>query len=146
RFHKPRWGDKTPYYAGHMHLIQSLLPEARFIHLIRDGRDVGLSVKDLWFGPNSLVEAAHWWAAGIQRARQQAGDLRYYLEIQYEDLVARPESTLQRVCAFLDLPWHPGMLDCHQTATERIGELQAISPDDGREVSAEKRRDIHHLT
>src|SRR5262249_29178295 len=45
---KPRWGDKTPMYLRHMTVIQDVLPEARFIHLIRDGRDVALSNKALW--------------------------------------------------------------------------------------------------
>src|SRR5687767_7251824 len=40
---KPRWGDKTPIYVEHMRGIAKALPEARFVHLIRDGRDVALS-------------------------------------------------------------------------------------------------------
>ncbi len=40
---KPRWGDKTPGYTQHIRKISKVLPEARFIHLIRDGRDVTLS-------------------------------------------------------------------------------------------------------
>ncbi|HKO60953.1 MAG TPA: sulfotransferase, partial [Pyrinomonadaceae bacterium] len=42
RFGKSRWGDKTPAYCLHMRDIERILPEARFIHIIRDGRDVGL--------------------------------------------------------------------------------------------------------
>jgi hypothetical protein len=53
RFGKRCWGDKTPSYSLHMTLIQSLMPEARFIHLIRDGRDVALSYRGLWFGPGN---------------------------------------------------------------------------------------------
>src|SRR5579875_3206048 len=40
RFGKTRWGDKTPPYRRQMDVIQALLPEAAFVHLIRDGRDV----------------------------------------------------------------------------------------------------------
>ena len=43
---KPRWGEKTPRYVLKMPLIQAALPEARFVHVIRDGRDVALSVLD----------------------------------------------------------------------------------------------------
>jgi len=39
RFAKPRWGDKTPSYCHHMQNIEEVLPEAHFIHIIRDGRD-----------------------------------------------------------------------------------------------------------
>jgi hypothetical protein len=47
RFGKPRWGDKTPNYVRRMSLIYGLLPEARFVHIIRDGRDLAPSTRDL---------------------------------------------------------------------------------------------------
>src|SRR5262245_11393925 len=50
---KPRWGDKTPVYVESMDLIGEALPEARFIHLIRDGRDVALSRARRGFGKNA---------------------------------------------------------------------------------------------
>ena len=53
RFSKKIVGDKTPLYILHMSRIQRCLPEARFIHLIRDGRDVALSYRGLWFGPGN---------------------------------------------------------------------------------------------
>lgn len=131
RFGKPRWGDKTPHYLRRMTLIQKLLPEARFIHIIRDGRDVALSVKDLWFGANSVEEAARQWRLGIEKARRQSGKLPHYLEIRYEDLVLDTETTLRRICDFVDLPWSPSMLDYHKTAGERLSEM-------GRDVTAPK--------
>ncbi|MBA3474240.1 MAG: sulfotransferase, partial [Rubrobacter sp.] len=48
-------------YVDRMDLIQDLLPEARFIHVVRDGRDVALSSMGLWFGPDSIEEAARRW-------------------------------------------------------------------------------------
>ena len=43
---KLRWGDKTPYYVLHMPMLLGRFPGAQFIHLIRDGRDVALSLFD----------------------------------------------------------------------------------------------------
>src|SRR5262249_32893267 len=63
---KTRWGDKTPDHSGQMDLIEKFIPEAHFIHLIRDGRDVALSLKELWFGPRSLQEVGGWWASKIK--------------------------------------------------------------------------------
>jgi hypothetical protein len=49
RFDKPRWGDKTPFYTQYFGTIENTLPEAHFIHIIRDGRDAALSGKGLPF-------------------------------------------------------------------------------------------------
>ena len=108
---KQRWGDKTPPNAYHMTMIQDVLPEARFIHIVRDGRDVALSVKDLWFGPNTFEEAAAWWVMLMWRARGQVENLRFYYELRYEDLVLKTEETLRDVCEFIDLPWDSAMLN-----------------------------------
>jgi hypothetical protein len=148
QFGKPRWGDKTPRYLEHMICIQELLPEARFIHLIRDGRDVALSTLDLWFGPSSIPEAADWWLSKINKAREQAKDLRFYLEIRYEDLVLDSESTLRRVCDYIDLPWNRSMLEYYKRAEERVAELNAdvTAPDGTRRVPVEERRRIFAMT
>ena len=47
RFTKRRWGDKTPVYCHHLETIAAVLPEAHFIHIIRDGRDVSISETDV---------------------------------------------------------------------------------------------------
>jgi hypothetical protein len=62
RFGKARWGEKTPSYAKYMAVIRGVLPEARFIHIIRDGRDAALSLRTMWFSPGWRIEtqAAHW--------------------------------------------------------------------------------------
>lgn len=124
---KPRWGDKTPYNAECMDHIYRLLPEARFIHLIRDGRDVALSYRDKWFGPGQdLAGAIEFWSGRILRARVQARLLPRHvvLELRYEDLVQAPEDALKRVCQFIDLPFDSRMLTYFQTASERLAEIQ----------------------
>jgi hypothetical protein len=144
---KTRWGDKTPFYVRHMANIQKVLPEARFIHLIRDGRDVALSFKDLWFGPDSVEEAALRWASWIKETRQQAHNLTGYLEVRYEDLILETEATLKRVCDFTGLDWEPQMLDYHLTAEERLGEMvQPLHVGAGQVIQAQARKSIHVLT
>ena len=76
---KTRWGDKTPPYQNQMILIQSLLPEAHFIYMIRDGRDVALSIRELWFSPGGIEETARWWVERIQQGRRQAPRLAHYV-------------------------------------------------------------------
>ena len=94
-FGKPRWGDKTNH-LWNLTVIQDLLPEARFIHIVRDGRDVALSIKDLWWGPSSVAEAAQYWKSGIQKARSQVVGLHHYREIRFEDLVLDTERHLRQ--------------------------------------------------
>jgi hypothetical protein len=148
RFGKRRWGDKTPLHLTHMSLIQELLPSSRFIHLIRDGRDVALSLRDVWFGPASIEEVPGWWISRISAARSQLEDLRFYLEVRYEDLVLQTEVTLRRICEFAELPWHPAILSYHQRAEERLAELEGdvVSPRGDRIVKGAERVGIHTLT
>lgn len=113
---KPRWGDKTPEYVLEMPRIAEALPEAQFIHVIRDGRDVALSIVRLWFGPSSIGEAAHWWADWVRRARRDArAHGLAYTEVRFEDLVTDPEPELVRLCGLLSLRFDAAMLD-HRTA------------------------------
>jgi hypothetical protein len=148
RFGKSRWGDKTPRYAGHLTAVARVLPEAHFLHVIRDGRDVALSHRDLWFGPRSAGEAAHWWKATIEATRTQALEVGFYREVRYEDLVLDTERTLRAVCEFIDLAWDGAMLGYHRRAAERVGELTADvpAPNGSGVVSAQRRREIFAMT
>lgn len=115
---KPRWGDKTPFYVIAMPRIARLLEEAHFIHIIRDGRDVALSVIPLWWGPNSVPEAAAWWAERVHRGRRAGADLPY-LEVRYEQLVDRPEAELGRICGFIGLDFDLQMLSFNTRVREK---------------------------
>ena len=141
---KPRWGDKTPFYVRRMKLIQDAVPEARFVHIIRDGRAVTMSIKDLWFGPDTVEDGAKYWIARIGEGRRQVPRLAHYLEVRYEDLVLDPEPHLRRICKFLDLPWNDRVLNYHQHVDERISlevPPEEVAPD-GRVVSTTERQAI----
>ena len=123
---KPRWGDKTPAYMLSVQRIGRTLPEARFIHLIRDGRDVALSqtARALNEQPPPAEQAARW-TKRIGKAREQAATLKgpRYVEARYEDLVRDPEGTLRRVCEFIELPWDDAVLRYHEGAAARLTEM-----------------------
>ena len=123
RFHKSRWGDKTPLYCRHLRRIEALLPEARFVHLIRDGRDAAISLRKQWFSPGHEIGVqARYWRDNVKTAREQGSACRHYLEVRYEDLVRNTQTQLQRICAFLDLDYHPGMLRYYEGASRRLQE------------------------
>lgn len=141
---KPRWGDKSPSYVRRMRRVASALPEAHFVHLVRDGRDVALSQVEVDFGPDEVTGAAEDWVNGIGKARRHARRLRHYMELRYEDLVADPEPTLRRVCEFVDLRWDPAMLEYHRGATERMAEVtRDFDRGDGPAIPAAVRASRH---
>jgi len=143
---KIRWGDKTPGYIRKTRPIQRVLPEARFIHTIRDGRDVALSIIPLSFGPNTITEAAELWRKRVGWARYQSRGVEHYTEIFYEDLILETEKTLRQVCAFIDLPWNPAMLDYHEGAERRLAEkARDLDKGAGRTQPAEARIRSHEL-
>jgi hypothetical protein len=122
---KARWGDKTPRYMRAMPRIERALPEARFIHLIRDGRDVALSQAERALDGQAptITEVAERWQRRIQAARAHSAELDNYLEVRYEDLVGDPEGTLRRICRFIDLPYDAAMLSYHERAADRLTEM-----------------------
>lgn len=123
---KPRWGDKTPAYMLSITRIGRALPEARFIHLIRDGRDVALSqsARAINEQPPPPEQAARW-VKRIDKSREQARKLGggRYLEARYEDLVRDPEPVLGRICELIELDYDPVMLTYHARAAERLQEM-----------------------
>ncbi len=142
RFGKTRWGDKTPGYCRHQLLIEKLLPEARFIHIIRDGRDVALSLRKQWFAPSTDIAAlAARWRDDIIIARKQGARCKHYMEVRYERLIVDTPAVLRSICKFLALPFDDAMLRYHERAAERIAEHQGrYRPDGSAIVTPEVRR------
>ena len=120
---KPRYGDKTPVYMQRLPLLDTVFPDAQYVHIVRDGRDAGLSFMAMKRKPRfnagrprRLAEFACAWRLEIEDARRFGGGLGAgrYLEVRYEDLVAEPEARLREVCAFLGLEYEPAMLEYHR--------------------------------
>jgi hypothetical protein len=105
-----RWAENS--VEGNLHLseIKRLIPNALIIHMIRDGRDVAMSLNRSnylrpfpWQRHISLVGAGVYWEWVVQHGRQQGRQLgNDYLEVHFEDLINAPRETLQTVGAFLD--------------------------------------------
>jgi hypothetical protein len=118
---KPRWADKTPYYVGELDLVKRIFPEARIVNLVRDGRDVALSLLRVPFGPSNVWAAARQWRAAVDAG--DAAQARYggdVLTIRYEDLVSDPEPVVRRICAFCEIAFRPEMLAIEESATGRL--------------------------
>jgi hypothetical protein len=114
---KPRWGNKSPRNCFWLEEIVALFPDAKIVHLLRDGRDVAIDLAEAEFQPHSVYCGALRWEKCIrvvEDARQRLG-AESFLEVRYEDLCADPESTLREICAFVGEDFAPQMLHHHQT-------------------------------
>lgn len=114
---KPRWGDKTPFYTADIDIIRRIFPDAKIVHLVRDGRDVVLSQKSIeWMSGNlpKLVQDWQWKTTIAHKVGAVMGE--DFLEIRYEDLVRRPEQVLRVICDFLGEAYDPAMLEYSDSA------------------------------
>lgn len=104
--------DHTPGNIRFVPTLARVIPDARFVHIIRDGRAVAASVLPLDWGPSGVLEAARYWASqiGMGLAAEQHLPADRILRVRYEDLVGDPAGQLRRLCAFLGLTFHAGMV------------------------------------
>jgi hypothetical protein len=135
---KPLVGNKTPEYVRRLRTLHRLWPQAKFIHLIRDGRDVCLSVLK-WnhasrsagrystWADDPVSTIALWWARKVRLGRESGRPLgeRRYNEIHYDALVERPAEEITRLCAFLGVPYDERMLRFHEGRTRSAPGLDA---------------------
>jgi hypothetical protein len=120
-------GDKTPRYVRSIPILHALWPEAKFVHLIRDGRDVCLSALEWRSGgelarrfetwkTDPVATAGVWWDWLVKLGREAGEDLNpaLYQEIHYESLVSDPAEVCARLCEFLGIPYDDAMLRFHE--------------------------------
>lgn len=104
---KSIWGDKTPQYILYIDTLREIFPAARFIHIVRDGRDVSLSLLKTNFGPRTIYHAAESWKKYVEAGLQSENSVpaSQLIRIRYEDLLLDTEKEMRRVCDFLELPF-----------------------------------------
>ena len=123
---KARWGDKTPLYLRYVDELSAIWPDARFVVLVRDGRDVALSVMRLPFGPNNVWAAARAWSLAVRLGRE--AEIRFpdrVFSLRYEDLAEQPGTEMRHVCSFLGLDYEPDMLAIERTDAAKIVDDQS---------------------
>jgi hypothetical protein len=131
---KYRWCEKTPQHVQHLLALAQQFPAAKFIHVVRDGRDCAVSFHRRWKRRPELTIFR--WKKVVATGREQGQQLRAgrYLEIRYEDLTAQPESALRRICSFLDLPFDEAILDSAQPYLQsgRTGDKPGLRHNSGK--------------
>lgn len=144
---KSRWGGKTPRYVEDIDLLSRIIEDARFIHLIRDGRNVALSYADVPFGPKTVPRAADLWARRVTAGRRAGRRLkRRYIEIRYEDLVDDAVGEIRTLCAFLDLEFDLRMIEYTKGAgTTVLPRARVYNPNVTREPTRNVRSWEHAM-
>lgn len=136
-----RWAAYDPDSVLHVTRIRKDIPHPLFIHIIRDGRDIALSLMKMeGFRPfpwprraRTLVETALYWDWMVHQGRQHGREIpEDYIEIHYEELVTQPRAVLARLEDFLD---HDLDYDrIHKTALGRLRESNSSFRGDEKET------------
>ena len=129
-----RWGDKNNFHIGYIPTIKAIFPDVRFVHIVRDGRDVACSYKGLGQRqidsayaprlPHRIEDIALEWTTNVSTAIQSFASIawEHVTEIRFEDLVLDSEATLRNLCTRLGEEYDPRMLEYY--AENRTRELE----------------------
>ena len=122
---KRRWADKTPQNIHVIPYLFELFPTAKFVHLIRDGRDVACSIIPQNWGPDTIKDAAKRWVECIEKGVAHRDDPERYMEVRYEHLATEPEREVRRVLDFVGEEWDPCVLDYHAAQVDNPTETES---------------------
>jgi hypothetical protein len=139
-----RWGDKTPHYINDLPTLLELYPDAQFVHVVRDGRDVALSLEKTAFGPKNACEAATAWTRAVRQVRSFAETLpaHQFVEVRYEELIDRPADVLVRLADFLGIDDADGKLAAYISNCVRA----EVKPDNaGKWRTAMRAREVERF-
>ncbi len=105
------WIDHTPANIRNVTKLAEHFGDAKFVHIVRDGRAVAASVMQLEWGPSNILDAADWWLRKLSFALAAEIFLpERVTRVKYEDLLENPERELRKLCEFLDIDYDHKML------------------------------------
>lgn len=109
------WVDHTPESIANIGYLLSLFPDAKFIHIVRDGRGVASSILRTHWGPTNVYDAALWWRGNlaIGLAAETKFGSKKIMRVNFEDLLVKPEKTLKKICDFVGLNYSHLMLNAN---------------------------------
>lgn len=117
---KTRWCEKTPSHIFHLDLLSEAFPSAKFIHVVRDGRDCAASCLRRW--GTHPVGASVRWREAMQAGRKAAENLPgRFLEVVYEEITVRPEDAFRKICEFLDVTYDKAVLKAKRVRPTMTG-------------------------
>ena len=104
--------EKTPHHLEYVDTLVKWYPQVRIIHLVRDGRDVSMSLMQVPWTHNNIERHAAYWAWCMRVAKRYEQQYpNNFLSIHFEALISEPENTVRRICDFIGVAYEEIMLD-----------------------------------
>ncbi len=115
---KQRWAEKTPDHLLYLPLIRQHFPNSPIVRIMRDPRDVALSLTKVPWGAKSFLEALLFWRQWDVASESFFHHDRLSYTLYFEALMAAPQDEVQKLCAFIGEPYEETMLDTSRTARD----------------------------
>ena len=128
------WGEKTPRHVFYWEQLKSYYPDAKILHIVRDGRDVCSSILKARFGPKTYYSAAKLWTLYLREMEhiKKNTSANQIFELKYEELLANPKTVLKDICYFLEEEYTDDLLrfyiDDSPYMTDAINEKNLRNP------------------
>jgi hypothetical protein len=119
---KSYWASMDISTLKNMDTANVWFPDARFIHIVRDGRDVALSHETYLYGTRNTLDCAQSWASAVTTNLKMGAMIASdrYCVVKYEDLVNDSERVLRNICEFIGLTYDPQMLTYYDMVEAKI--------------------------
>ena len=123
---KTIWIEKTPGHVLYINRITSYINDAKFIHIIRDGRAVVASLYDVthrypevWGGPRSIQQCIRQWNRCIRKSYSYVNN-QNHIHVNYSSVTKRTEEVLQKLCEFLNVTYEENVLDGYMKSAKSV--------------------------
>lgn len=126
---KTYWGDKSAGNSFSLEKIDLVFPEARYVHIVRNGRDCIASIVKTEFFNGSYTQAAYAWKEHVRACRRFGRRIHRqsrFFQLRYEDLVSEPEKEIEALCKFLALEPTEAMWEHHKRVAGNVADVLAI--------------------
>lgn len=117
--------EKTPQHLLNIKEINQIFPQAKFILITRDGRDVVNSLLKMPWRPAGLINNARFWRKYVDLGKKaeeyllNKGFHENFLKIKFEDLVNTPEASLEKLCKFIEVAYSSQMLEISNSGDDK---------------------------
>ena len=120
------WLEKTPYHLRRVDVIEKLVQNPKFIHILRNGEDVVASLYEVthkypgtWGGAKDIDQCLSEWIRDIKLTACYASKPNHTI-VRYEKLLADPKSTLDKVCQFIGITYSDELIEERALAADKI--------------------------